>query len=373
MNVLVDARAIVTARGGIARYIIEIARSIGYQAECQLSLAMHSHSGLTWPSRSVREWVIRIPQRGRALEAIFRHAALPLAAQRCGADVLWQPSFATPQHSPCPMTVTVHDLAHERFPDLMTNERLRYTQHVIKNAVQYSRKIIAVSQATADDLNQYYSIEKDRIHVVHHGVSEAFRPINDAEILQRIRSRYRIPERYFLFVGTLERRKNIPHLIRSYAKWISGKSKPQALVISGRPDNDYAEICQTIRDLQIEEHVHLLSYTVDTDLPLLYAGADAFVYPSIYEGFGLPVLEAMACGTPVICANTGSLPEIAAGHAMLIDPCNEDSLIEAFRKTADGINKDAISRSKRIRHARNFTWERSARQTMSVLKKAATA
>ncbi len=373
MRWLVDGRPLLVARGGIHRFIRETLVAMAEADDDEIVLATHAPSGLGWPRARVSERVLRVPQRGRTLEAAFRNAALPWLARRVRADALLQPSFAAPWRVPCPVVVTVPALAFERMPELVPPRRQRETSRLTRRAVARAARVLAISQSTADDLESLYHVSRERIRVVPLGVSDHFRPVDDPGVLERLRQRLRLPARFVLFTGTLEPRKNVPTLIDAYAQLVAKYDVPQDLVLAGRADRDLGAIERRIAEHGLERRIHRVGFVRDEDLPLLYAAAEAFALPSLYEGFGIPVLEALACGTPVVTSNVSSLPEAGGDAAALVDPRDPVAMADALAEALEpGSDRDERRRAG-VRHARRFRWESVARETAAVLREAACA
>jgi glycosyltransferase involved in cell wall biosynthesis len=182
-----------------------------------------------------------------------------------------------------------------------------------------------------------------------------------------VRSRYRLPEGYVLFVGSVERRKNLRGLLQAYARLLE-TDVACPLVIVGTRRRGAGEIGRTLQELHLEESVIFTGYVPDADLPAIYTGADLFVFPSLYEGFGLPPLEAMACGTPVVCSNAASLPEVVGDAAIMVDPYDVEGLAEAMLRVLTDADLREHLRRKGLERARQFTWERTARETVAVYR-----
>ena len=221
--------------------------------------------------------------------------------------------------------------------------------------------MIAISQATKDDLVAHYGVPKEKIPVVYHGVEPRFRPTPDPAVP----ARYGLPSRYFLYLGTLQPRKNLERLLQAYAQ-LSGDVP--ALVLAGAKGWYFERIAAAIAALGLGERVFLPGYVPDEDVPALLTGALALVFPSLYEGFGLPVLEAMACGTPVVTANTSSLPEVVGEAGLLVDPLRVDEIAAAMQRLlADEALRAELSR-RGLERAGLFSWDRCARETLAVLE-----
>ncbi len=281
--------------------------------------------------------------------------------------VTFVPAHTLPRFFPGKAVVTVHDLGYLHFPDAHPDKERRYLDWSTAFSARRSTLILADSQATADDLSQHYTIPADKIRVVYPGYDEELAPITDPDVLAAARAKYALPERYLFFLGTLQPRKNIARLVQGFAQWRSQSEEQDVhLVLGGQAGWLYQEAWTA--DV---ENVILTGYVADEDVAALYSGALALVFPSLYEGFGFPVLEAMRCDTPVLCANTSSLPELAGDAAVLVDP--ED--VEAIANGIGQLVSNAELRRQLVKKGRiqseKFTWAQAAQQTLAVLEEAA--
>jgi glycosyltransferase involved in cell wall biosynthesis len=229
--------------------------------------------------------------------------------------------------------------------------------------------VIAVSEATARALVAAYGVPGAKIHVIHHGVSRRFAPTT-AEEIRRIRIRYDLPDRYVLTVGTIQPRKNLPALVEAMGV-VAAARLPHRLVVVGKSGwlSDIVE--QQMESADQLHLVHRLGYVPSNDLPALYAGADVFTLPSLYEGFGLPVLEAMACGVPVLVSNRAALPEIAGNAALVVDPNHPTAIGRGLVQLIADEDVRSTRVAAGLKRAARFTWERAAAQTLAVLRDAA--
>jgi glycosyltransferase involved in cell wall biosynthesis len=225
--------------------------------------------------------------------------------------------------------------------------------------------------ATKCDLIERYGTEPDKITVVYPGYDEAtFQPVRDEEVIEAVKARYGIAGDYILFVGTLQPRKNLIRLVKAFADCRSPIADCR-LVIAGKKGWLYQEIFRRVEELGLEKKVVFTGYVPEGDLPALLSGAHLFVFPSLYEGFGLPVLEAMACGTPVVCSNASSLPEVAGDAALMVDPLDVEGLATAMERVLSDEELRAELTERGFKQARKFSWERCARETLAVLERAA--
>jgi glycosyltransferase involved in cell wall biosynthesis len=288
-------------------------------------------------------------------------------------DVLFAPNFVPPPTRTQRLVVTVHDLAFRRFPETAPAATRRWLTR-LDRAVRGAAEIVVPSQASRADLVDLYPVDPDRVTVIHHGVDhDRFHPASPGEV-DRVRRRYGIDGPYLLFVGGLEPRKNLPVLLQAYSA-LPDDLRP-ALVLAGasvpwNPEGRTA-LAEALGDLPAHSRgrVILTGYVGDPDRAPLYAGAEALAFPSRYEGFGLPVLEAMACGTPVVTSNVSALPEIAGDDAVLVDPEDEGTIADGLRWVLEDESlRDRLRAAGPARAAR-FTWDDSARRHAEVLHRA---
>jgi len=298
---------------------------------------------------------------------LWEQTVLPLALQRLGADLVHGLVNVLPLATNLPGVVTVHDLSFVRMPEKLPPAKRFYLTRLCAASVAKARRVIAVSRQTADDLMACFGVEAGKIEVVYNGVGEHFRPGSAAET-QDFRSANGLPARFLLYLGTLEPRKNLARLVDGYARWRAADPAAQevALVLAGGKGWYYDEIFQRVRERGLEDVVHFPGFIPGPDLPQWYRAAEAFVYPSLLEGFGLPVLEAMACATPVLCSDAASLLEVAGDAALTFPALDTDALVAALR-TFFAQPELAVDLARRgLERSRCFTWERAAQETMNV-------
>jgi len=306
-------------------------------------------------------WLEDAEVREMPFPRLWTHARLSWEMLRRPPDVLFVPAHVLPLWRPRRTVVTIHDLGYLRFPEAHPpRRRLELHLSTAWNA-RVAARVIAVSQATKDDLVRHYRVAPDKIAVVHHGVEERFRPTPDPAAP----ARYGLPSRYLLYLGTLQPRKNLERLVQAYGR-LPGDAPP--LVLAGAKGWYFQRIAAAIAALGLENRVLLPGYVADADVPALLTGATALLYPSLYEGFGLPALEALACGTPVLAANTSSLPEVVGAAGLLVDPLDVGAIAAAMQRLlADEALRAALSQQGRER-AKGFSWDRCARETLAVLE-----
>jgi glycosyltransferase involved in cell wall biosynthesis len=276
-------------------------------------------------------WAAGSPLRRVAWEQF----ALPDVLRVLGADVFHAPANVLPARLPCPSVVTVHDLAFLRYPRFFRRSRRVYQRWFTARSVAAATQVVAVSKSTKRELVELLRVPEQRLHVIYPGIADEFRPVaNDtgAQTLARFRARHALPERYLLYLGTLEPRKNLLMLVDAYARLRAQMVDVPPLVLAGATGWYYQPLFARVRALGLERAVVFPGYVTRAEQPLWYAGATVFVYPSLYEGFGLPVAEAMACGTPVITSDASSLPEVAGDVARAVDPGNSGALARVLQE-----------------------------------------
>ncbi len=289
-----------------------------------------------------------------------------------GMDVYHFPDFVARPVKRKPVVTTVYDLGFKRFPEFVEAKRLRYLESRFPSSLERSDRIIVASEFTRDELVDLYPVAVGKVAVIEGGIDDAFRrPLTDD---QRIRTRYRfhLPERYLLTVGTWEPRKNLVRLLEAWSVLrATGKVGDCKLVMVGLKGWLSGEIEQKFRNQAGQLGVMDLGYVPRSSLPAIYRCASAFIYPSLYEGQGLPPLEAMASGLPVAAARAGALPEMLGEAALYFDPIEQDRMAESIEAILTRSDLAADLAAKGRRQSARFTWERTARMTMEVYRAAA--
>ena len=312
--------------------------------------------------------VSRLPTKRPPVRIVWEQALLPWVARSEGLDLLHSMAFVGPVASNCPFVTTVHDLSFLYYPDRFRSLRRRYLQAFARISVRRARRVIAVSESTKQDLVSIYDISPEKIDVVHNGVDASFRPL-PADQVAAFRQQKGLPDRFLLFVGTLEPRKNVVRLIEAYARLPKGRPP---LVLVGGKGWFYDEIFCRVEALELTDEVHFSGFVPAEELPLWYNAADLFVYPSIYEGFGLPALEAMACGTAVITSTASSLPEVVGKAGKLVDPTDTEALATAMEQVLGDREMQEQMQAAGLVQAAGFSWEKAARQTVDSYRHALT-
>ncbi len=290
-------------------------------------------------------------------------------------DLLFVPAHVLPLVHPRRSVVTIHDLGYHYYPQAHTSFQNLYLRWSTRHNARAATRILADSEATRQDLVRCYNTPADKIVVVYPGRDEALTPVSDPAILAAVRARYGIPGPYLLYVGTLHPRKNLCSLITAFASNVYSPTPTLhslfsnlSLVLAGQKGWMYDDIFAQVERLDLTDRVLLPGYVPDADLPALLSGALAFVFPSLYEGFGFPVLEAMACGTPVVCSNSSSLPEVVGDAALLVDPQDVADIAGALARIVadEDLRRELVGRG--FRQMQRFSWRRCAEQVLAVLE-----
>jgi glycosyltransferase involved in cell wall biosynthesis len=295
----------------------------------------------------------------------------PDAARRLGVDVLHVPHFAPPLFTgKLPVVVTIHDVIPLRLPLYRASAKARVYARVVARAARQATLVITISQHARQDIIDTLHIPAERIRVISQGVSEDLRPVQDAEA----RARYGLTGRYVFYLGGLDARKNVPQLVRAFARLYQRLGDPGLqLLISGNPDTHSGPLFPDPRPVGAELGMSgqiLYRFVEDCDKAALYSGASVFVFPSLYEGFGLDPLEAMACGAPVVCSNRTSLPEVVGDAALTVDPEDLPALVEAMARVLTSPALSADLKARGLARARLFDWRTTASQTLAVYTQA---
>ncbi|MEA3497155.1 MAG: glycosyltransferase family 1 protein [Bacteroidota bacterium] len=299
--------------------------------------------------------------------------ALPKAARKYGCDILHCTSNTAPINSKTPLVVTLHDIIYmESFP-LFNNsftwyQRLgnTYRRFVVPKIVKTASKIITVSKFEQKRINDFFGIKDNRLQTVYNGVGEHFQKIDDQNKLEEIRKKYKLPEKFLFFIGNTDPKKNTKGTLTAFSKYFRNTKKPIPLVM---PDYDIGElknILEDIGDKELLEHIHLTGYIVNTDLPAIYNLCSIFIYTSLRESFGIPMLEAMRCGTAVITSNTSSMPEVSGNAALIVDPHSPDEISKAITTIENDKNLRKKLIEEGFKNASKFSWKSMAEDVLKI-------
>jgi len=363
MHVAVDAsRTTVARRTGTERYALDLLRALLVRDTAnRYSLYFRD------PPPDLLPGGPHITAHTIPLARVWTHTRFAAALWASRPDVTFVPAHTLPLFFPGPAVVTIHDLGYRFFPEAHTGWSRRYLEWSTRHSARRATIVLADSEATRRDLIALYGVPAEKVRVVYPGVDERLAPVTDAATLAAMRARYGLPDRYLLFLGTLQPRKNIQRLVRAYAV-AELHRRGIGLALAGGRGWLYDPAWTAGVPGVVET-----GYVADGDLAALYSGAEALVFPSLYEGFGFPVLEAMRCGTPVMASNTSSLPELAGDAALLVDPLD----VTAMAATMLRLTTDAALRARLITagkaQAARFTWDRAADAVLAALAEAAGA
>jgi glycosyltransferase involved in cell wall biosynthesis len=310
----------------------------------------------------LRTRVTTLPTRNPAVRILWEQLWQPVELRRERIDLLHSMAFVQPLVLGCAGVVTIYDLSFFLFPQRLPSWRRAYLRWGTASSARRATRVIAISSSTKHDIVRLLGVSESKVDVVACGVDDDFRPIESKEQLESLRRKRHLPPEMLLFVGTLEPRKNLTTLLRSYAL-LRQRFDPPPLVVGGPKGWHHEEVFALAEELGLQEHVRFPGYIPRDELPHWYNAALLFVYPSLYEGFGLPPLEAMACGTPVVASNTSALPEVVGDAGLLVEPTDAEGMADAmYRVLADSELKDTL-RAKGLERARAFSWQRAARET----------
>ena len=294
----------------------------------------------------------------------WEQSVLPLELRRHQAQLLHAPAFVGPLLSTCPQVVTVHDLSFIRHPELFPRGRRFYLHWMTRLTCQRAKAVIAVSHFTAQEVTRLLSVPAEQVHTIYHGVESRFRPLPE-ERVARFRKQKDLPDRFILHLGTLEPRKNLVTLMRAFAQL----NEPEThLILAGGKGWFYEEIFAEVERLGLQKRVHFPGYIPAEELALWYNAAWIFAYVSLYEGFGLPILEALACGRPVLAGNSSSLPEAAGAGALLVSPTDEAEIAAGLQRLSHEIPLREQLRHAGQEHAASFSWSRTGEKTAALYR-----
>lgn len=373
MRVGIDVTAAVTQGGGIGRYTRELIyalTAVDPDNDYHFFTAKHlTAAPVPDPIPQAPNVQLHLaPVDERWLYRLWYRLRLPLPVQWVTGrlDLFHSPDFVLPPvNGRIPTLLTVHDLSFIHYPDTFPEQLVAYLNRVVPWSIRRASHVLADSQATKDDLVAIWRVPEAKVTVLYSGVHERFQPVTEAERLTAVRQKYNLGNTpYILAVGTVQPRKNYQMLIRAFRPVT--QTHPHNLIITGGQGWLYAEMMAEVARQGLNGRVHFAGFVADDDLPALYSGAALFAFPSLYEGFGLPLLEAMGCGVPVVTSDAASLPEVAGNAAVQLSPHNEAAWTAALiRLLADPAERTRLVAAG-FRQARHFSWHESARQLRQI-------
>jgi anaerobic magnesium-protoporphyrin IX monomethyl ester cyclase len=322
-------------------------------------------------TRPLPSTVRRIEGGRRLPRLVWMQTRVPQLLREIAADVVHFTNGMMPVVSTAPTVVTIHDMSLTLYPRYHPRRRVILNRPLVDLAARRANAIITVSESARKDIIRLYGVAPARVHVIHEAAAPAFQPITDPAVRARVRARYGLAERFILYVGTIEPRKNLPMLIEAFAERRRAGDLPHQLVCAGPYGWLCGDVARIIERLQLEGAVRVTGYVPFDDLPAIYSLAEMFVFPSVYEGFGLPVVEAMACGTPVVTADVSALAEVGGGAVAHVPSLDVDALGEELVSLARSRERREHLSALGLQRARTFSWRRAAQETLAVYRRIA--
>lgn len=317
--------------------------------------------------KSTKKKIVLFKIFGGIQRMLWEQIFIPFFLWINGMDIFHSPAYVCPLIKTCPTVVTIHDMAYLLYPEKFVSAYRGYLKFWVPLCISSADKIITDSLCSKKDIVRLLRVPEDKIEVVYLGKSDKFQPIADSSKIASLKERYGLKKDFVLYVGTIEPRKNILGLVKAYRRLKEIHADfDYSLVIGGEKGWKYSDVFDFVKDNSLMNDVIFLGHISEEDLPVLYNSAKVFIYPSLYEGFGLPVLEAMACGVPVITSNTSSLPEIVGDAGIMVDPLDIEALSSAIsRVLGDAALRNRMIKSG-IKRAAEFSWEKTAQKNMQI-------
>jgi glycosyltransferase involved in cell wall biosynthesis len=308
---------------------------------------------------------IGINSHNRLQRISYEHFFMKYYFKKKNKDILHCPAYILPLNWKDKSIITVHDIIALKFPEYCSTENYLYFNFFLPRSIQNATKIIAVSHTVKNDILQKFNIDSEKIKVIYPGINDIFRTSPSLEKLAEVKKKYHLPQKFILYVGNIEPKKNIVRLIKSFENLVRHSETPHSLVIAGKFAWKYKDVLKEFRR-QDSNRIFFPGYISQSDLPALYSLADLFVFPSLYEGFGIPPLEAMASNTPVVCSTGGALSEIAGTSAYIVDPLSIDSITKGMKDVLQDSNLRNQLLNKGKQYVKQFTWAKTWSNTVNL-------
>ncbi len=366
MRIAVDARPLsyeLTGIGIYLKHLLDEIQKIDYENNYYLI----SNGRINYDLRNPRWSKVEGKLKKKLLSTLWVQSRVPLIVSKLGVDLFWGPRHHLPVLLPPRIrtVLTLHDIVHCVHPETMPLSHLLAERTLMRWSLTRSDSIIAVSQSTAIDIQRNYGVNSNKINVVYHGSPAFPKGLDGAADPYR-----KLPAKYFLFVGTLDPRKNFERLFKAFESLEPLRYGAHLVIVGGKGWKNKAFL-KTLRTSPVRACVHLAGYVPRSQLRAIYENAVCLLFPSVFEGFGLPILEAMACGTPVITSNTSSMKEVAGDAALLVNPYDVGALAEAMKQVLinQSLREDLVAKG--FQRIKRFSWERCAEQTLRIFNRLA--
>lgn len=366
MRIAFDGTTLRPGRTGVGYYSEHLLHSLATESVDDEIVVISNRPIDTIRPLPPRVRVITSPSRVPRM--VWMQTLAPRLIRQLGADIVHFTNGMVPLAAPVPTVVTIHDMSLTMYPRYHPPRRVLLNRPLVDLAARRADAIITVSESAKRDIIRLYGLDPLRVHVIHEAAAPTFQPVGSPSALARARQRYQLSDRFILYVGTIEPRKNLPRLIEGFADRRRTGELPHQLVCVGPYGWLSRDIADLIERFGIERAIQFTGYVPFEDLPALYTLAEMFVFPSMYEGFGLPVIEAMACGTPVITGHVAALAEVGGGAVEQVDRLDSQSLGAAMVRLAGQPRRRAELSVLGRQRAQTFSWERAARETLKVYR-----
>ena len=377
MRIGIDCSLVPGQRVGIGQYAYQLVRALG-QIDQHNVYRLYPVFYYTFHPQYRQAELPRHPNMQVAYEwvppavlRVLRHSRAPWFTREWllgQVDVVHSTSYSAPRFRSRRkrLVATIHDLSFLTHPECHTPENIAHALRGTQDAAAWADALIAVSEYTRCELIERMGVAPDRVVVIHEAPNPDCVRVHDHDILDRVRQTYDLPSAFILFLGSLEPRKNVLRLVTAYSRLSPGVRSDVHLVIAGGAGWKNTDIRPMVEQLGLSKYVHFIGYVPDDDLPALYSLASVFAYPSLSEGFGLPVLEAMQCGTPVLTSNVSALPEVAGDAAILVSPLDCEAIADGLSRLLEQSALRHELRERGLQHLKQFSWEQCARKTLAV-------
>jgi glycosyltransferase involved in cell wall biosynthesis len=352
-------------RAGIHQYIAQILANLP-RSGGDLHYTLFTRFRPSWRRPDLRLVSTAWPTEKRWARILWEQIAWPLAAARRRLDLLHSMAFVTPLWAPCPTVVTVYDLSFLYYPSRFPRLQRLYLTTQTRRSCRAARRIVTISESGRQDVHRFFAVPLDKIDVVPPGVDPTFRPLPPEQVAA-FRHNRNLPERFVLHVGTLQPRKEIPVLLEAMARL---RRAELPLILVGGKGWMYDEIFARVEELGLHEQVRFTGYVPDEELPLWYNAATLLALPSVYEGFGMPAVQALACGTPVVAADTSALPEAVGDAGLLFPAGNVEALVNRMLVVLDNAERVVTMRQRGFAHVKHFSWAHSGAKMAEVYRHA---